>query len=123
MTTLAPLIDDPADAAVRRNPFPLDARLQDEDPVHGSPALRAWVLTRYADVRQMMLPDTLLPDRLRPFYAQLQGERRGLLAKRCIGRLVERFPRIERIERATGAPDWIDGLAMRGVASLPVQLG
>lgn len=120
MTTLAPLIDDPADAAERRNPFPLDARLQDEDPVHGSPALRAWVLTRCADVRQMMLPDTLSPDRLRPFYAQLQGERRELLAKRCIGRLVARFA---RIERAAGAPDWIDALAMRGVASLPVQLG
>ena len=120
MTTLA---YDPADPAVRRNPFPLYAQLQDEDPVHWSPALRAWVLTRYDDVRQMMLSDAMSPDRLRPFYAQLQGERRGLLAKRCIGRLVERFPRIERIERATGAPDWIDGLAMRGVASLPVQLG
>ena len=81
MTTSATLIYDPADAAVRRNPFPLYARLQDEDPVHWSPSLRAWVLTRYADVRQMMLSDTLSPDRLRPFYAQLQGERRELLSE------------------------------------------
>jgi cytochrome P450 len=81
MTTLAPLIYDPADPAVRRNPFPLYARLQDEDPVHWSPPLRAWVLTRYDDVRQMMLSDTMSPDRLRPFYAQLQGERRELLAE------------------------------------------
>ncbi|MBC7726157.1 MAG: cytochrome P450 [Microbacteriaceae bacterium] len=81
MTILAPLSYDPADPAVRRNPFPLYARLQDEDPVHWSPALRAWVLTRYDDVRQMMLSDTLSPDRLRPFYAQLQGERRELLAE------------------------------------------
>ena len=81
MTTLAPLSYDPADPAVRRNPFPLYARLQDEDPVHWSPALRAWVLTRYDDVRQMMLSDTMSPDRLRPFYAQLQGERRELLAE------------------------------------------
>jgi cytochrome P450 len=43
-----------------------------------------------------------------------------LEAKRCIGRLVERFP---RIERAAGSPDWIDALAMRGVSTLPVQLG
>ena len=43
-----------------------------------------------------------------------------LEAKRCIGRLVERFV---RIERAAGAPDWIDALAMRGVSTLPVQLG
>ena len=72
---------DPADAAVRRNPFPIFARLQDEDPVHWSPALRAWVLTRYEDVRQMLLSDTLSPDRLRPFYAQLQGERRDTLSE------------------------------------------
>ena len=81
MTSSSTLIYDPADPAVRRNPFPLYARLQDEDPVHWSPSLRAWVLTRYDDVRQMMLSDTLSPDRLRPFYAQLQGERRELLAE------------------------------------------
>ncbi len=72
---------DPADPALRRDPFPTFARLQDEDPVHWSPALRAWVLTRYEDVRQMLLTDTLSPDRLRPFYAQLQGERRDTLAE------------------------------------------
>jgi cytochrome P450 len=81
MTSPAPLNFDPADPALRRNPFPLYARLQDEDPVHWSPSLRAWVLTRYEDVRQMMLSDTMSPDRLRPFYAQLQGERRELLSE------------------------------------------
>lgn len=78
MTALA---YDDADPAVRRNPFPLYARLQDADPVHWSPALKAWVLTRYDDVRQMMLSDQMSPDRLRPFYAQLQGERRETLAE------------------------------------------
>lgn len=78
---MTPLAYDPADLDVRRNPFPLYARLQDDDPVHWSPSLRAWVLTRYEDVRQMMLADTLSPDRLRPFYAQLQGERRELLSE------------------------------------------
>ena len=81
MTTLAPPTYDPADPAVRRDPFPLYARLQDEDPVHWSPALRAWVLTRYEDVRQMMLSESMSPDRLRPFYAQLKGERRDTLAE------------------------------------------
>ena len=81
MTALAPLVYDPADPAVRRNPFPLYARLQDDDPVHWSPALKAWVLTRYDDVRQMMLSDQMSPDRLRPFYAQLQGPRRDTLAE------------------------------------------
>ena len=78
MTALA---YDPADPAVRRNPFPLYARLQDDDPVHWSPALKAWVLTRYDDVRQMLLTDAMSPDRLRPFYAQLQCERRDTLAE------------------------------------------
>ena len=78
MTALA---YDPADPAVRRNPFPLFARLQDNDPVHWSPALKAWVLTRYDDVRQMLLTDAMSPDRLRPFYAQLQCERRDTLAE------------------------------------------
>jgi len=78
MTALA---YDPADSAVRRNPFPLYARLQDDDPVHWSPALKAWVLTRYDDVRQMLLTDAMSPDRLRPFYAQLQCERRDTLAE------------------------------------------
>jgi cytochrome P450 len=78
MTALA---YDPADPAVRRNPFPLYARLQDADPVHWSPALKAWVLTRYDDVRQMLLTDQMSPDRLRPFYAQLQGARRDTLAE------------------------------------------
>ena len=81
MTDLPPLAYDPADPAVRRDPFALYARLQDDDPVHWSPALKAWVLTRYEDVRQMMLTDAMSPDRLRPFYAQLQGERRDTLAE------------------------------------------
>ena len=78
MTTLA---YDPADPGVRRNPFPLYAQLQDNDPVHWSPSLRSWVLTRYDDVRQLALSDAMSPDRLRPFYAQLQGERRETLAE------------------------------------------
>ena len=79
--TLSCLAYDPADPEVRRNPFPLYTRLQDEDPVHWSPALRAWVLTRYDDVRQVAMSESMSPDRLRPFYAQLKGERRELLAE------------------------------------------
>ena len=44
--------------------------------------------------------------------ARLEGQR-------CIGRLVERF---SRIERAPGEPNWVDALAMRGVDRLPVIL-
>jgi hypothetical protein len=72
---------DPAQDDVRRDPFPTYARLQDDDPVHWSPSLRSWVLTRYDDVRQVMLSDAMSPDRLRPFYAKLDGERRELLSE------------------------------------------
>lgn len=78
MVTLA---FNPADPDIRRNPFPLFARLQHEDPVDWSPSLRRWVLTRHEDVRQVMLSAAMLPDRRRPFYAQLQGHRRERLAE------------------------------------------
>ncbi len=81
MHTELPLVFDPADPEVRRHPWDVYARLQDTAPVHWSPSLKSWVLTRYDDVRQVMLSDAMSPDRLRPFYAQLQGERREMLAE------------------------------------------
>ena len=72
---------DPAAPEVRRNPFPAYSQLQDDDPVHWSESLRSWVLTRYDDVRQVAMSDLMSPDRLRPFYAQLKGERRETLAE------------------------------------------
>lgn len=38
------------DPEVLGNPYPLFARLRQEDPVHWDPFLHAWVVTRYADV-------------------------------------------------------------------------
>ena len=72
---------DPAAPEVRRNPFPVYSQLQDDDPVHWSESRRSWVLTRYDDVRQVAMSDVMSPDRLRPFYAQLKGERREILAE------------------------------------------
>ena len=53
------------------DPFPVYARLRDEEPAHWSPALKAWVLTRYEDVRRVCLDGTMSSDRLRPFFATL----------------------------------------------------
>ncbi len=81
MTAAAPVYD-PTDDATRRDPFPLFARLQDEDPVHWSPALRTWVVTRYDDVREVAMAGELSPNRLAPFYASLRDEaRRSMLAE------------------------------------------
>src|SRR6202140_309969 len=38
------------DPEVLANPYPLYHRLRTEDPVHWDPFLHAWVVTRYADV-------------------------------------------------------------------------
>jgi cytochrome P450 len=61
----------PNDPATLADPFPLYTRLRDEDPAHWSPRLKAWVLTRYDDVKRVCLDSTMSSDRLRPFFATL----------------------------------------------------
>lgn len=61
----------PDDPAFLADPFPLFRRLQDEDPCHWSPRLKAWVLTRYDDVRRVCLDKDMSSDRLRPYFATL----------------------------------------------------
>lgn len=61
----------PNDPAVLADPFPLYRRLRDEDPAHWSPLLKAWVLTRYDDVKRVCLDSRMSSDRLRPFFAAL----------------------------------------------------
>lgn len=71
--------DQPATLA---DPFPAYRRLRDEDPAHYSPHLRAWVLTRYADVRAVLLdPSGMSSDRLRPFFASLADLERQRIAE------------------------------------------
>lgn len=56
------------------NPFPAYARLQAEDPVHWSPVLKSWVVTRYADVRSVLLHDAMSVSKLDAFYKCLPAE-------------------------------------------------
>lgn len=75
------LVYDPANEAIRANPFPFYEALQESDPVHWSPAIRSWVVTQYDDVRQVVMsPTTMSSDRLRPFYESLKDERRDILS-------------------------------------------
>ena len=61
--------EDPANLA---DPYPLFARMRDEDPCHWSPRLKSWVLTRYDDVKRACLDkDRLSSDRLRPFFESM----------------------------------------------------
>ncbi|MCA0301282.1 MAG: cytochrome P450 [Proteobacteria bacterium] len=60
---------DLGDPATNADPFPAFARLRATDPVHWSPAMKAWIVTRYADVRQVALNNReISADRLTPFF-------------------------------------------------------
>ncbi|HMA87751.1 MAG TPA: cytochrome P450 [Burkholderiales bacterium] len=63
----------PEDPAFLADPFPLYRRMRDHDPAHWSPRLKAWVLTRYGDVKAVCLDQGMSSDRLRPFFASLPG--------------------------------------------------
>jgi len=56
------------------DPFPAYTRLQAEDPVHWSPVLKSWVVTRYADVRSVLLHDAMSVSKLDAFYQSLPAE-------------------------------------------------
>lgn len=80
MTSPVMPVYDPGDARTRRNPFPLYEALQAQDPVHWSPALRSWIVTRYEDVRHVLSASTMSSDRLTPFYESLKDQRRDVLS-------------------------------------------
>ena len=71
---------NPADPATNADPFPIFRRLQDEDPVHWSGAVKGWVVTRYDDVRAIALDRAMSADRVRPFFEVLPGEEQRRLA-------------------------------------------
>jgi cytochrome P450 len=64
----------PEDPAILANPYPLLARLRDEDPCHWSPRLKSWILTRYEDVKAVTQDGTMSSNRLQPYFASLPGE-------------------------------------------------
>ena len=76
-----PLEYPPSDQDVLANPFPLYQRLRDEDPAHWSPHLKAWVLTRYDDVKRVCLDLHMSSDRLRPFFRALPSAEAARMAE------------------------------------------
>ncbi|MFN3292258.1 MAG: cytochrome P450 [Gemmobacter sp.] len=73
------LVYDPSDPAVMADPFPVYARLREEDPLHWSPSLKSWIVTRYTDVRDLLLSDHLSVNRLTAFYESLPPQDAELL--------------------------------------------
>src|SRR5260221_10330636 len=75
------LIYSPTNPGVLADPFPLYVRMRDEDPAHWSPSLKAWVLTRYDDVKRVCLDPGMSSDRLRPFFATLPSGEAGRITQ------------------------------------------
>ena len=50
-----------------RDPYPVFARLRQDDPVHHSESLGGWMLTRDADVGHVLRSDVFSADTIRPF--------------------------------------------------------
>ena len=72
-------------AETNADPFPEFARLREQDPVHWSPAMKAWIVTRYEDVRRIALNNReISADRLTPFFKTNAEYQRGGIESRCI---------------------------------------
>lgn len=71
----------PNDPLVRADPYPVFKRLREDDPVHWSPLLKSWILTRYDDVARALASPDMSPNRLTPFYAALPEATRATLAE------------------------------------------
>ena len=71
----------PSEPGFLADPFPLYRRMQEEDPAHWSPRLKAWVLTRYEDVKRVCLDSRMSSDRLRPFFATLPSAEAARVAE------------------------------------------
>jgi cytochrome P450 len=77
---MATLLYDPRQPAVSADPYATFAQLRAAEPVHWSPVLRGWVLTRYADVRAALFDPKLSADRITPFVATLSQAKRAQLS-------------------------------------------
>ncbi len=50
--TSQPLVFDPYDYAFQEDPYPVYARLRDEEPLHHNAELDFWALSRHADIAE-----------------------------------------------------------------------
>jgi hypothetical protein len=111
---------DLGDPATNANPFPAFERLRAGDPVHWSPAMKAWIVTRYADVRQVALNNRQISaDRLTPFFkANVEYQRGGIesLVRYLNHWMVFRDPpdhtRLRRLFTKAFTPTAVENLAL-----------
>ena len=71
---------DPYEPSFVADPFPALAHLRCHAPVHWSPPLRSWVVTRYADVHAVLHDRQLSADTVTPFYKAQPSETQAKLS-------------------------------------------
>jgi hypothetical protein len=62
--------------AFRQNPYPTLHRMREEDPIHYSPQLKAWLVTRYDDVLAGLQHPAISADRISPRMLQFPEQAR-----------------------------------------------
>jgi len=103
------------------DPYPVYRRLREEDPVHWSERLGAWIVTRYGDVQLLLQDRRLSADRITPFLARLPDEVRAPLDD--VGRILGAFmlfndpPKHARLRALVGK-----ALTPRAIAELEGQI-
>ncbi len=75
------VVFDPSSPQTVSDPYPVLMTLQRDDPAHWSPAVKAWILTRYEDVKRCLAAPQMSVDRIRPFYETLPQAERDMLAE------------------------------------------
>ena len=80
---------DRADPETARDPYPAYARLRAEDPVHWSPSLGGWMLTRFDDVMAAQRDRRFSADRATPFADRMEATARPDIAR--MGRMLARW--------------------------------
>jgi cytochrome P450 len=71
---------DLLDKSLWRDPYPFFARLRRDDPVHWNTLTRAWYITRYRDVFELLVDARLTAPSHEPELARLTGSDRQVVA-------------------------------------------
>ncbi len=64
VTSGSPLVFDPYDYGFHEDPYPMYARLRAEAPVFHAPADDLWVVSSYADIREVLRDDVTFSNRM-----------------------------------------------------------
>ena len=122
MRMLGPLIGkfNPFVPEFRDDPYPFYERLRSRHPVYFSPALRGWILTRYADIETILQDPTLSVDRtqsnlfkmLKPFDG-LSPELTDAVTTSLLMVDAPRHTRLRRLVNKAFTPRVVEGLRPR----------